>query len=86
MIFPPLFPQAHNSITPVVSSHTPFDLFGTVIVVIQVSEAVRDAKLSLLKELKSDEPAESAAAEALQAELLADWPRHLPLLLAIMNR
>ncbi|KAF6251901.1 subtilase family-domain-containing protein [Scenedesmus sp. NREL 46B-D3] len=52
----------------------------------RLSEAVRDAKLALLKELKSDQPEEAAAAEDLIAELLAEAPAHLPLLLEVMKR
>jgi Xaa-Pro aminopeptidase len=53
---------------------------------LQLSEAVRDAKLALLKELKPDQPEEAAAAEDIIAELLAEAPTHLPLLLEIMKR
>lgn len=51
-----------------------------------MSEAVRDAKLALLRELKADQAEEAAAAEALLRELLADWPKHLPLLLEVLKR
>jgi hypothetical protein len=54
--------------------------------VMQLSEAVRDAKLALLKELKPDQPEEAAAAEDIIAELLAQAPTHLPLLLEILKR
>jgi hypothetical protein len=53
---------------------------------LQLSEAVRDAKLALLKELKPDQPDEAAAAEDIIAELLAEAPTHLPLLLEIVKR
>ncbi|WIA14765.1 hypothetical protein OEZ85_003250 [Tetradesmus obliquus] len=52
----------------------------------RLSEALRDAKLALLKELKADQPEEAAAAEDLISELLAEAPSHLPLLLEVMKR
>jgi hypothetical protein len=53
---------------------------------LQLCEAVRDAKLALLKELKPDQPEEAAAAEDIIAQLLTEAPTHLPLLLEIMKR
>jgi hypothetical protein len=58
----------------------------TLFLLLQLSDAVRDAKLGLLKELKADQPEEAAAAEELIAQLLAEAPSHLPLLLEIMKR
>ncbi|WIA34935.1 hypothetical protein OEZ86_013218 [Tetradesmus obliquus] len=52
----------------------------------RLSEALRDAKLALLKELKADQPEEAAAAEDLSTELLAEAPSHLPLLLEVLKR
>jgi hypothetical protein len=52
----------------------------------QLSEAVRDAKLALLKDLKQDVEDEQEVAESLVAELLAEAPEHLPLLLLLMKR
>jgi hypothetical protein len=52
---------------------------------LQLSEALRDAKLVLLKDLKADGPEDAALAQQLIAELKAEAPGHLPLLLEIMR-
>lgn len=59
----------------------------------KVAEALRDAKLALLKDLRADagggakaDPAAAAAYERLAAEVAADWPAHLPLLLEMLRR
>lgn len=52
----------------------------------QLSEALRDAKLGLLKDLKTDSAEDSALAAQLVAELKADSPGYLPLLLEVMRR
>jgi hypothetical protein len=54
--------------------------------VLQLSEALRDAKLGLLKDLKADSPEEAALAQQLVAELKAEAPGYLPLLLEILRR
>lgn len=53
---------------------------------LQLSEALRDAKLGLLKDLKSDSPEDAALADQLVKELKAEAPAYLPLLLEIMRR
>lgn len=53
---------------------------------LQLSEALRDAKLGLLKDLKPDVADDAALAEQLVAELKAEAPTYLPLLLEVMRR
>ncbi len=50
----------------------------------KLAEAVRDAKLKLLKELKGE--ADEQLYEQLVAELQREWPAHLPLLLEVLRR
>lgn len=52
----------------------------------QLSEALRDAKLGLLKDLKADSPEDAALAQQIITELKAEEPGYLPLLLEIMRR
>ncbi len=54
--------------------------------VVQLSEALRDAKLNLLKDLKAEVPEDATLAEQLLSELKAEAPSYLPLLLEIMRR
>lgn len=53
---------------------------------LQLSEALRDAKLGLLKDLKADSPEDAALAQQLVTELKSEAPGYLPLLLEIMRR
>lgn len=53
---------------------------------LQLSEAIRNAKLSLLHDLKADDDADAALAQQLAADLKAEAPQYLPLLLELMRR
>lgn len=56
---------------------------------LQLSDALRDARLSLLKDLKGDDATaadEAVLADKLIKELRAEAPTYLPLLLEIMRR
>jgi len=53
---------------------------------LQLSDALRDARLSLIKDLKGDAADEAVLADKLIKELKAEAPTYLPLLLEIMRR
>ncbi|PRW39066.1 Tripeptidyl-peptidase 2 isoform A [Chlorella sorokiniana] len=52
----------------------------------RLAEALRDAQVKFLKELKCDTEEERQSYEELQAQLLAAHPAHLPLLLEALQR
>ncbi|KAK9809052.1 hypothetical protein WJX72_008467 [[Myrmecia] bisecta] len=52
----------------------------------RLADAVRDAQVKLLKDLKTDTPEAEAEYAALLKQLLAEHPQHLPLLLEPLKR
>jgi tripeptidyl-peptidase-2 len=52
----------------------------------RLAESLRDARVKFLRELKCESEEEKAAYAQLQAQLLADFPGHLPLLLEALQR
>jgi hypothetical protein len=73
-----------NPLLPVVPAYLLLHLLA--VFILQLSEAIRDAKLSLLHDLKSDDAADAALAQQLVADLKAEAPDYLPLLLELMRR
>ena len=49
-------------------------------VAVRLAEALRDAQLKYLGTLKLDKEAEALQYSELRAELMREWPKHLPLL------